>query len=152
MKTYKNIVDDFQAAVNAHLALNYFAAGTIDKLDATTQNVPYPFVFLRPLTSIGVVLSPTGTSGERTLTFELYALDVPKLTDEDVIKLMSQCEQYIYDIIGYFNVGAQQQDYQINLNNITPVNEAFNDRVTGWVANLTITTPYALDFCNYPEL
>lgn len=152
MKTYKQIVDQFQAAVDAHLAINFFAAGTIDKLDATSQNVTYPFAFLRPLTSIGVVLSPTGTSGARTLTFELYMLDVPKLTDTDTIKLMSNCEQYLYDIIGWFNVGVDQQDYQINLNNITPVNEAFNDRVTGWVANLTITTPYILDFCNYPDL
>lgn len=152
MKTYKDIVDDFQAAVNAHLALNYFAAGTIDKLDSTTQNVPYPMAFLRPLTSIGVVLNATGTSGERTLTFELYVLDVPKLTDEDVIKLQSNCEQYIYDVISYFNLGSMQQDYQVNLNNITPVNEAFNDRVTGWVGSITVTTPYVLDFCNYPDL
>ena len=152
MKTFKQIVTDFETAVNQHLALNFFAAGTIDKLDSTSQNVTYPFVFLRPLTSIGVVLGPTGTSGERTLTFELYVMDVPKVTDDDVIKLQSNCEQYLYDIIGYFNVGNMQQDYQINLNNIVPVNEAFNDRVTGWVANLTITTPYTLDFCNYPDL
>ena len=152
MKTFKQIVDDFQTAVNAHLALNYFATGTIDKLDSTSQNVTYPFAFLRPLTSIGVVLGPTGTSGERTLTFELYILDVPKLTDDDVIKLQSNCEQYLYDIIGYFNFGTMQQDYQINLNNIVPVNEAFNDRVTGWVGTITVTTPYYLDFCNYPDL
>ena len=152
MKTYNDIVNEFKAAADAHLAINYFAAGTIDKLDATTQNVTYPFVFLRPLTSLGVVLNDIGYSGERTLTFELYALDVPKLTDEDTIKIMSNAEQYCYDLIGWFNRGTQQQDYQIGLNNITPVNEAFNDRVSGWVANLTITTPYVLDFCNFPYL
>jgi len=151
MKTYSQIVNDFQTACNEHLAINYFASGTIDKLDASSQNVPYPMAFLRPLTSIGAVLNNLGTSGERTLTFELYMLDVPKLTDSDVTKLMSNCEIYIYDIISWFNLGSMQQDYEINLNNITPVNEAFNDRVTGWVGNLTITTPFVLDYCNFPD-
>ena len=125
MKTYKNIVDDFQTACNEHLAINFFSSGTIDKLDSTSQNVTYPMGFLRPLTSIGAVLNNLGTSGERTLTFELYMLDVPKLTDSDVTKLMSNCEIYIYDIISWFNLGSMQQDYEINLNNITPA-EAWN--------------------------
>lgn len=152
MKSFKDIVTDFETACNQHLAIHAFAAGTIDKLDSTTQNVEYPLAFLRPLTSLGVVLNAQGVSGERTLTFELYMLDVPKLTDTDVIKLMSQTEQYLYDVVAWFNVGTQQQDYEINLNNIVPVNEGFNDRVTGWVANITVTTPYVLDYCNYPDL
>ena len=151
MKTYSQIVNDFQTACDQHLAINFFSSGTIDKLDSTSQNVTYPMCFLRPLTSLGVVLSAIGTSGERTLTFELYMLDVPNLTDNDVTKLMSNCEIYIYDIISWFNLGSMQQDYEINLNNITPVNEAFNDRVVGWTANLTITTPFTLDYCNFPD-
>jgi len=152
MKTYSQIVADFQSACDAHLGIHTFASGTLDKLDATTQNVEYPLAFLRPLTSLGAVLNAQGISGLRTLTFELYMLDVPKLTDTDYTKLLSQTEIYIYDVLAWFNLGTQQQDYQINLNSIVPVNEAFNDRVCGWVGNFTITTPFVLDYCNYPDL
>ena len=152
MKSYKQIVDEFQAACNAHLAINFFASGTIDKLDATSQNVTYPFAFLRPLTSTGVSFSSYGTSGQRTLSFELYMMDVPKLTDTDYNKLMSNTEQYLYDIVSWFNLGSNQQDYQVVLGNITPLSEAFNDRVVGWVGTLDITTPFVLDFCNFPDL
>ena len=79
-------------------------------------------------------------------------MDVPKLTDSDYTSLMSDLELYLYDVIAWFNLGSQQQDYQIGLNNISPLNEAFEDRVCGWVGNLTILTPYVLDYCNFPDL
>lgn len=152
MKTYKEIVDLFQTACDNHLAINSFAEGSIDKLDATSQNVAYPYAFLRPITSTGVVLSPNGISGTRSLTFEFYMLDVPYLTDSDATKIMSNCEQYVYDVISYFTLGPQQQSLLINLSNVTPLYEAFNDRAVGWVATLNVIDSYTLNYCNYPDL
>ena len=40
----------------------------------------------------------------------------------------------------------------ITLNSISPLYEAFNDRVAGWVANITVNTQATLDFCNFPKL
>jgi hypothetical protein len=150
--TYAGIVNQFQTACNEHLAINFFSSGTLDKLDAASQNVPYPYAFLRPLSSQGINLNANGISGTRSLTFELYMLDVPKLTDTDYTKLLSQTETYLYDIIAYFNLGAIQQDFFCTLQSITPVNEAFNDRVCGWVATIVVNTDYVLDFCNFPKL
>jgi hypothetical protein len=152
MKTYREVVTEFSASCAAHLAIKTFAEGAIDYLDASSQNVQYPYIFLRPLTSPGINLNPNGISGTRTLTFELYSLDVPKLSDASPLTIKSQTEQYIYDIISYFNLGSQQQSEFITLQNITPVDEAFNDRAYGWVGVLNYTDIAVLDYCAFPDL
>ena len=137
--SYQYIVEEFRTACDEHLAINSFGEGSIDRLDSLTQNVKYPLAFLRPLNSQGMVLNTNGVSGARALNFEFFMLDVPQLTDTDVLKLQSQTEVYIYDVIAYFNLGAQQQEQYITLNSITPLYESFNDRVCGWNANITYT-------------
>lgn len=152
MKTYKEVVETFQSASNAHLAIKSFAEGALDYLDASSQNIKYPYIFLRPLTSPGINLNPNGISGTRSLTFELYSLDVPKLSTASPLQIKSNTEQYIYDLIAYFNLGSQQQSEFITLQNITPVDEAFNDRAYGWVAVLNYTDIAILDYCAFPDL
>ena len=115
-KSFSEVVGLFGDACNKHLAINTFAYGTIDKLDSTIQNVIYPYVFLRPLSSQGL------QGNIRTLQFEMYSIDVPKLTESDYLGVMSDTEQYVYDIISYFNNGDYQQELFISLTNITPVN------------------------------
>jgi len=151
MQTFKQIVELFQTACTPHLGVNTFYWGTLDKLDSTTQNVAYNYVFLRPMSSPGIQLSANGISGTRSLAFELYSLDVPKLTESDYLTIMSNTEQIIYDILSYFNNGAVQQTMYTTLANITPVNEAFNDRVYGWVANINLINAGVLNYCNFPS-
>lgn len=152
MKTFKQVVDGFSSAVDAHLAINTFNFGTIDKLDTSIQQVRYPYIFLRPITSTGLVIDADGRASERSLTFELYSLDVPKQTDSDYLGVMSDTEQYVYDIIGWFNLGNDQQTSFVTLQNIAPVNEAFQDRTYGFVATIDYREIGYLDYCNYPQL
>jgi hypothetical protein len=152
MKTYFDIVNEFSSSCAEHLAINSFAEGALDFLDASSQNVKYPYVFLRPLTSPGINLNANGISGTRTLTFELYSLDVPNLKDASPLQIKSNTEQYIYDIISWFNLGDVQRTQFITLQNITPVDEAFNDRAYGWVAVLNYTDIAILDYCAVPDL
>jgi hypothetical protein len=152
MKTYKQVVETFQSASNAHLAIKSFDEGAIDYLDASSQNVKYPYIFLRPIGSSGINLNANGISGTRSLTFELYSLDVPNLKDASPLNIKSNTEQYIYDLIAYFNLGSQQQSEFITLQGIIPVDEAFNDRAYGWVATITYTDIAILDYCAFPSL
>jgi hypothetical protein len=150
--TYQQIVDQFELACDQHLGIHTFAEGSIDRLDSLLQNVKYTFAFLRPLQSTGMVLNQNGVSGARSLNFEFYMMDIPQLTDTDVLKLHSQCEIYLYDIIAWFNLGQSQQVEYITLNSILPLYESFNDRVCGWASNITVNTYGTLDFCNFPKL
>lgn len=152
MKTYQEVVETFASASAAHLAIKSFAEGALDYLDASSQNIKYPYIFLRPLTSPGINLNPNGISGTRSLTFELYSLDIPKLSDASPLQIKSNTEQYIYDLIAYFNLGSTQQTEFITLQNITPVDEAFNDRAYGWVAVLNYTDIAVLNYCAFPSL
>ena len=152
MRSFKDIIERFEAACTANQAVNTFAFGTLDKLDSTSQNVKYNYVFLRPLTSPGIVVNSNGQSGIRRLSFELYSIDIPRLTESDYKQVMSDSEFIIYDLMSFFNLGTQQQNSYLVLNNITPVNEAFNDRVFGWVATIDYIEEGVLDFCLFPSL
>jgi len=145
MRSYKEIVEYFEAGANSHLAIKSFASGPLDYLDSNSQNIVYPFVFLRPITSIGL------TGNIRSLTFELYSLDVPKVSDENALLVMSNTEQYLYDMGAYIRRGAQQQTMDFEMTNLNPVNEAFQDRVFGWVANVIYTEPAVYNYCNFPD-
>lgn len=149
--SYSNIVSNFQAAADAHKYVASFAHGSIDYLDAKSQNVAYPYVFLRPLTSAGY----DEDTRLRTLAFELYALDVPTLKNQEPIDIMSNMEMVLYDIGGYFNWGPpsdnQTYGYDLKFLSIIPTLEAFNDRAYGWVANITVDTKATYDYCDFPS-
>lgn len=151
MYTYSQIVGLFEDASAAHLAVNTFNHGTLDKLDASTQNVKYPYIFLRPVTAVGVALNDNGVGGLVERTFELYSLDVPKQTDTDYREVLSNTEQTFYDLISYVNLGQQQQNFYCTLDTISPVNEGFNDRTAGWVGTVTVSSPGGPDYCNFPS-
>lgn len=145
MKTYKQIVEIFEAATTAHIPTKMFAEGAIDYLDANSQNIKYPFMFLRPLATPGL------QNNTRTLTFELYSLDVPKLSDQSPLLVKSNTELWLYDILSYLNYGpTSDRNIACNLVNMTPVNEAFNDRVYGWVAQIQVTEDAVYNYCNFP--
>jgi len=149
--TYKTIVEDFERAANLHQYVASFGHGSIDNLDARSQNVAYPYVFLRPLQSPGY----NEDTRFRTLSFELYCLDIPKLSNQDPIQIMSNMEQVMYDIGSYFNWGPpsdnQSLGYDLIFNSIVPTLEAFNDRAYGWVGNINVQTVGTYNFCIYPS-
>tara|TARA_R110000803_G_scaffold56193_3_gene113382 strand:+ start:5264 stop:7567 length:2304 start_codon:yes stop_codon:yes gene_type:complete len=144
---YLDIINQFEAACSASVSVATFDTGTIDFLDANAVNKNYPYIYLRPISSAGVV------DKVRNLTFELYSLDVPKLSDQSPVKVLSTTEQRIYELISWFNFGPPdlQQVYEITINDLSPVNEAFQDRVFGWVATIEVATPWQWNYCDYPR-
>jgi len=145
MRSYKEVVGVFEAAANSHLAIKSFAHGPLSYLDSNSQNIKYPFVFLRPVQSLGLL------DNTRSLTFELYSLDVPKVSDENALLVMSNTELYLYDIGAYIRRGAEQQTMDFTMTNLIPVNEGFQDRVYGWVSTIEYTEPAVYNYCNFPD-
>jgi len=145
--TYEQIVGKFQLACDQHLAIASFDSGTIDYLDASAVNRLYPFIYLRPMNTLQA-------NRVRTLSFELYSLDQPKVASSSNTQVISNTELYIYDLMAWFNFGPaeRQQVYEVNMINAIPVNEAFQDRLFGWMATVNVVTPWVEDYCNYPDL
>lgn len=145
MKTFREIVEKFESAADFHIYIQSFGFGNIDRLNDTI-NQPYPLLWVRPLGSLGV--SPYG---QRTLTFEVFMLEIPKGDDSNYIQAYSDSERALYDVYTFFRDGAEQQEYQINMLNITPVSEAFQDRAIGFVSQMEIITDSSgLTICNIP--
>jgi hypothetical protein len=145
MKTYYEIVEKFQRAADYHIGINTFGHGSLDKLN-DNQNINYPLLYVRPLSSAGVQ-----PYGQRQLTFEVYLIDVPKLDRTTDIQTMSDAERMLYDVYTFFRDGAEQQTYEIAMTGITPIQEAFQDRVFGWVGTFNIVTDSSgLTICNIP--
>tara|TARA_R110000803_G_scaffold22060_2_gene55095 strand:+ start:8230 stop:8685 length:456 start_codon:yes stop_codon:yes gene_type:complete len=142
--TYNQIIGFFETATNEHLGYNAFGSGPLDYLDAQSQNTLYPLLFVRPMSSPGL------QDNTKILNFEVYSIDVPALSNQSPVDVMSNMELYLYDIGAWFNRGPLQQNLEYTIQSITPVNEAFKDRVFGWAANVNITVPYVYNFCNFP--
>ena len=55
--------------------------------------------------------------------------------------------------MAYFDYGpaVRSQVYSVDLVQAIPVNEAFADRLYGWMGTIDVSTPFALDFCQYPS-
>jgi hypothetical protein len=145
---YSEVIDLFISASTDNLSIATFDTGTIDFLDANAVNKNYPYIYLRPVSSPGVV------DKVRTLTFELYSMDVPTLSDQSPVNLLSACEERIYQLLAWFNRGDKdiQQSYDITITDLSPVNEAFQDRVFGWVATIEVATAWNWNYCDYPKI
>jgi hypothetical protein len=145
--TYEQIVGQFSTACKDHLQIASFETGTIDFLDASAVNRLFPYVFLRPLTTLY-------QDRQTTRTFELYTLDQPKVKTQDNVQVMSNCEIYGYDLLSWFDFGpaVRQQNFEVTMTSGIPVNEAFQDRLYGWMFTVNVVTPWILDYCNYPQI
>jgi len=148
MINFNEIVNLFELAVNENQFYKGFGFGSIDNLDSAV-NTGYPLLFIRPMSSPGL----SGVDGRvRTLTFELYSLDVPKLSDQDRRVSLSNTEQGIYDVYGYILDGPVQYDLQITMSNIVPLVEAFGDKAAGWLSTINIVgTGTGITYCNIPR-
>ena len=147
MINYQEIINLFELAVSENQFYKGFGHGSIDNLDSIA-NRGYPLLFMRPLSSPGL----SGQDGRvRTLTFELYSLDVPKISDEDRRFSLSNTEQGIYDVYGFILDGPVQYDFDMTFSNIVPLIEAFGDKASGWVSTINLeTTASGITYCNIP--
>tara|TARA_R110000772_G_scaffold45711_3_gene104556 strand:- start:4787 stop:5236 length:450 start_codon:yes stop_codon:yes gene_type:complete len=145
LRPFNTTVDLFREACTLHTYVQTFDFGGLDYLDASSQNVAYPYVFLRPMPSPGLI------DRVRTLTFEMYCLDVPTLANQSPLNLISNMEQVSYDIGAFFNRGPYQQEIEFQMIDMIPIAEAFNDRAFGWVSNINIIENGIFDYCYFPK-
>jgi len=148
--TYKELVDSIKATVDRHYILQDFGYGALTDIKTVDEGtrVNYPYAFLNPTQS-------TRTGQTVTYRFNLIVMDVaqedPTNGFADYLKVQSDCQQYIDDILANLRFAKPYQDFDLTLNvNLTPFKERFQDTVAGMTATLEMELPLALNDCITP--
>jgi len=152
--TYKEIVDSVALAVNQHEILRDFGYGAITDIKTVAQDaqspqtVDYPYIFLNPT---------QGSRNGQTITYRwnLISMDIvqedPDNSYQNYLKVQSDCQQYIDDILAYLRFSTPLKDFDLTLNvQLTPFKERFQDSVAGMTATLDIEIPLPISNCITP--
>ena len=183
--TYQEIVDNFKYICGRHEIIREFGYGAIS--DIKTNNTDfnpnpqfttpsqeaitlYPYVYLVPQQS-------TRTSQAITYRFNMIVMDTvlpnglenlgsSNQTDQrdppygQTLKVQSDCQQYIDDILAQLRLSRSSNSLQSPLNyplmdaqlnvNLTPFKERFQDTVAGMTATIEIEVAQPLNLCIAP--
>ncbi len=148
--TYKELVDSIGAVVAQHAILKDFGYGALTDIKTVDDGtrVNYPYAFLNPTQS-------TRTGQAITYRFNLVVMDVaqedPTNGFANYLKVQSDCQQYIDDILAYLRFSTPLKDFDLTLNvNLTPFKERFQDTLAGMTATLEIEIPLPINNCITP--
>ena len=139
--TYKEIVDRIKDIVERHKMLHDFGYGNLSDIKANNEgneSADYPYAFLNPT-------NHTRSGQAITYRFNLIVMDM--VLDTDYLKIQSECQQYIDDILAALRFGFNDQvDLTLNVS-LTPFKERFQDVVAGMTATLEVVIPNRLSDC-----
>ena len=148
--TYKELVDNIKTVVDNHQILRDFGYGALTDIKTVDEGtrVDYPYAFLNPTQS-------TRTGQSVTYRFNLIVMDVAQEDPTDgfseYLKVQSDCQQYIDDILANLRFKTPLNDFDLTLNvNLTPFKERFQDTVAGMTATLEIEVPLPINNCITP--
>ena len=148
--TYKELVDSIGAVVAQHYILQDFGYGALTDIKTVDEGtrVNYPYAFLNPTQS-------TRTGQTVTYRFNLIVMDVaqedPTNGFANYLKVQSDCQQYIDDILANLRFSTPLKDFDLTLNvNLTPFKERFQDTLAGMTATLEIEIPLPINNCITP--
>ena len=143
--TFKELVDKIESAVNGHGMLYDFGYGQLSDikvLDEDGDGANYPYAFLTPA---GITRNQQST----LYTFSLIIMEMAQ-TPSDVLKIQSDCIQYLNDIIATLRFDASFGGDLILNNSIQVFRERFQDEVAGATASFQVAIADPVNLCDAP--
>lgn len=152
MYTYKEIVDLFKQAALDHLMIQDFGYGALSDIKTRNQSadgdqeVDYPYAFLNPTTH---------QRQQSTVTYQFNLIMMDMARDEEgdkydnFLKIQSDCQQYIDDMVSNLWNTSTKPDVQLTMA-YTPFVERFQDEVAGMTATISIVVPITINNCIAP--
>lgn len=142
---YKNVVDTIKKSIEDHLMISDYGYGDPSDIKVRSEsggstNADYPYMFINP----GVHNRSGNTMIYR---FNLITMDLVK--DDDYLKVQSECQEYIDDIIVRLRNYNRLEVLTSTINYVT-FKERFMDTVAGMTAEISIQVKDMLDSCTYP--
>ena len=159
----KNIIDDFEKLVDKSKILNSFGVGDIRDLIALTQvrdgednteknEAPlYPLLYVIPQVA-------NRDGGQITYNFNVLICDIDNVKNKNIqVDLWSDTLEVAEDVVAQFAYSVNDEQgnyygkYDITLPvNITPFNEAYEDKLFGWNIALQVIVDKPLNRCIAP--
>ena len=154
LKTFRGFVRDIKKIYEKHDQIKDYGFGFIEDVTFKKEGegkVNYPYLFVIPDSS---------NVDERQLQYSVRLIMMDRVvnyTDENMLDVMSDCNQILQDVIAQFKYSytPQDGDYSVIYDIETPVQlqpfaDKFDDYVAGWFATITITLGQGLDRCIAP--
>jgi hypothetical protein len=150
MKTFKAVVDQFEAICNAHKQLNSFTFGDIFDVDLSNE---------MDFAKAHLVEQPaTINARDFVFTFDLLVMDLVAADGSNEPDVLNDTFLILADIYREFKTGVAKDDSPINSrfyvvsDSITcePFTDRFENLLAGWKGTISITVPSHNNACNSP--
>ena len=142
--TLLNIIKLYEDIANANSYIQDFTFGDIFEIDL--KETDYALSHLS-------IESANYTNHELTYTLRLYVMNLVSKDEGNENDVLSDTLQVIGDFISQFkhstSFGDTEHDYRMNENvNCTPFTERFDNEVSGWSADISITVSFNASACS----
>jgi hypothetical protein len=149
--TINQLINEFKTFSDNHLQLKDFGYGPTSDI-GTSRKMDFPYLWVTHRTPSSIVIQNKTQIPEIVLTFiiadqinmqENYK-DINGLDSDNQQEIISDMFQIAQDLVNYisFNLGTQGVKLMDNTASLEPVFDDTDDRVTGWVIDLTLKLLY----------
>ena len=147
IKNFRQVINYFETICTSHIVIKQFQSGTISDIDVQTETLSpteYPLVFL--VYRNGEIAK----NGKVSFDFSLMVCDISKDQTSLEVNRLSDTHEILMDLVSKFMLTSQTEvDASINSPILTtPFVDRFNNKLSGWAAEITITLKSALTLCD----
>ena len=141
--TLQNIIKLYEDIADANSYIQDFTFGDIFEIDLNETNYALSHLSIE---------SANFSNHELTYTLRLYVMDLVSKDEGNENDVLSDTLQVIGDFISQFkhstSFGDTEHDYRMNDNvSCTPFTERFDNEVSGWSADISITVSFNASAC-----
>ena len=141
--TLLNIIKLYENIASANSYIQDFTFGDIFEIDLNETNYALSHLSIE---------SANYSNHELTYNLRLYVIDLVSKDEGNENDVLSDTLQVIGDFISQFkhstSFGATENDYRMSENvSCTPFTERFDNEVSGWTADISITVSFNASAC-----
>lgn len=141
---YKQILTDFESFSNQHKQINSYGFGDLYQLtmDVVTNRAPlYPRLYVLPQDTV---------LNENELRYNFQIIIADQLNDDysNQRDVLNDTLETMKDIYIMLHTNEYESEWDAS---IEPFLDRFEDKLTGWIMNVTLSQPFDYNRCDLPE-
>ena len=147
IKSYNQLIEEFKLFSDAHFQLKDFGSGPTSDI-GVSRKMEFPYMWITHRTPSSISVGNKIQIPDMVLTFIVVDqinnqdnyLDINGVNSDNQQEILSDTLQIVQDLINYIslNLGNRGVKLMENQVSIEPTYDDTDDRVTGWVVDLTL--------------